>query len=949
MVFSSICASAKCEISEELINKNCSPEYFAARSLKQLNEYLRYGKFENGRLLNLEIAFDLKDKEINIGTNCDLKLNYGVDLYAGQNGICLKAKNIFINKGSELYADKKAPINISANDSIKIRRTSVKTQGIINISTTQFNPFENEILISRDSQISAEKLNITTPSTLIINEDSRIKSSYIILNGGNCEIGNNDDQDNDHTRDLARQCKKFKPKLSYSGTCATNPLSDLLEITSSPNASNPQILKFQIKNSPTDAVVKWRFDNTIQASEAAISNEFPYAGKHVVEAVVMNRHGHYKIISEIVNVSPSDSTVGQLKFFQFPISNEAPNKVEAFINMKKLVLTKSQEDSDLYFTVFNESQVGTGTLFVPYFGYKTSIKIKKLAVISNPDEFINNQFNILNDNLDSFSTDLDFGFAVTSLKTLLSEAKNRYLSMSAAEKQNLAQLVQANISSQLNQKVTTQNKKIFDLKKSILNLLIPTANAIGFSMPPDTTLQDTITVRYMLRYTSYAIIGIWSGVNVLNSGIAFFEFNPVYGVLSIIAGFEIIRQTLQTEKALLRRIFSFTKNWLPQLSPISSVLGGEINYVQMQGTFGSILTGTNSSQIQLVVDKINNTNSLLVKANSYIASANKILLSLSFKTQIPKPFKEITPPSEKINSYLSTDYISATLVNSEFGDATLETIRKDGVNLEIQLKAPRSEYATVRFRYNNSFLGVNNYIDQKILISVTPNAVIKYTKNNLVVNFDSTDSKNPGVSGLIYDWDFGDGETLSTASKTFSHRYTKAGNYTVELKVSDQLGATSTTTTEIVVDAGIVKIKIDPTQTFFQMVTNPYNDIYRPAPAIPIPLDSSGLGMLEMGAFNTSDSCFPCLQTSMVVVFSDGVNYLSPGSNSLNISNEFYHPDPSLYIIPAQAFQISTDPNYPSYVEIPAGAKYIFVSPADGYFRDNSDYSYYLYLNSGGF
>lgn len=73
-------------------------------------------------MLNLEISFDIKDKEINIGTTCDLRLKFDADLRASQNGICLQARNIFIRKQSGLIADKKAPINLIANGSIKIRR-----------------------------------------------------------------------------------------------------------------------------------------------------------------------------------------------------------------------------------------------------------------------------------------------------------------------------------------------------------------------------------------------------------------------------------------------------------------------------------------------------------------------------------------------------------------------------------------------------------------------------------------------------------------------------------------------------------------------------------------------------------------------------------------------------------------------------------------------------------
>lgn len=207
-------AHADCEISDALKNKSCSTEYFLAKNQRQLNEYLLYGKFKNGKLLNLEISFDIKDKEINIGTSCDIRLKYDADINARQNGICLQGSNIFIGKQSSLFADKKANINIIASNSIKLRRTKIQTRGDVNIIARVFDPFENEILISKDSQISSEKLLISTPSSLIINNDSRIKSSNVILNGGNCEVSDNDDQVNDDDRNRERLCKKFNPKIA---------------------------------------------------------------------------------------------------------------------------------------------------------------------------------------------------------------------------------------------------------------------------------------------------------------------------------------------------------------------------------------------------------------------------------------------------------------------------------------------------------------------------------------------------------------------------------------------------------------------------------------------------------------------------------------------------------------------------------------------------------------
>jgi hypothetical protein len=69
-----------------------------------------------------------------------------------------------------------------------------------------------------------------------------------------------------------------------------------------------------------------------------------------------------------------------------------------------------------------------------------------------------------------------------------------------------------------------------------------------------------------------------------------------------------------------------------------------------------------------------------------------------------------------------------------------------------------------------------------------PRAIINYTLDDLMVNFDSTDPENPLVKDLIYIWSLGDGtEEKSISSKTFSHLYPESGTYTVSLRVTDSL------------------------------------------------------------------------------------------------------------------------------------------------------------------
>ena len=73
-----------------------------------------------------------------------------------------------------------------------------------------------------------------------------------------------------------------------------------------------------------------------------------------------------------------------------------------------------------------------------------------------------------------------------------------------------------------------------------------------------------------------------------------------------------------------------------------------------------------------------------------------------------------------------------------------------------------------------------------------PTASFSSTEDLLRVEFDATASSDPDGSVTGWDWDFGDGSTGSGA--TVEHTYTSAGSYVVQLTVTDDDGATDSTT-----------------------------------------------------------------------------------------------------------------------------------------------------------
>ena len=93
--------------------------------------------------------------------------------------------------------------------------------------------------------------------------------------------------------------------------------------------------------------------------------------------------------------------------------------------------------------------------------------------------------------------------------------------------------------------------------------------------------------------------------------------------------------------------------------------------------------------------------------------------------------------------------------------------------------------------------GASNSSTQDVeVVNEDPVATFTPTQvaGTLDVDFDATTSSDDG-SITAWDWDFGDGNT--GAGETASHTYAAAGTYSVSLTVTDNLGATNTTTQDV--------------------------------------------------------------------------------------------------------------------------------------------------------
>ena len=244
----------------------------------------------------------------------------------------------------------------------------------------------------------------------------------------------------------------------------------------------------------------------------------------------------------------------------------------------------------------------------------------------------------------------------------------------------------------------------------------------------------------------------------------------------------------------------------------------------------------------------------------------------------------------------------------------------------------------------------------QLLESNCPKAVINYTKNNLVVNFDSTDPEDPSATGLTYSWNFGDGQTANTTSKTLSHTYAQAGTYNISLTVTDANGASSSASVPVELISSEISffLHVNPQGTYYFVDTvggyAPDGVFLQDRKVDPTTLDLTSLYNdpninLRSGDFLQLQSVGASLpgpgwfesETNLVAVFRDiNGNFLYPGDEG-----EFYSvPTPATYPrgIPTdipQDFWIPQD--HAENLQVPQGATNIAFSVPDSYFTDNSD------------
>lgn len=84
---------------------------------------------------------------------------------------------------------------------------------------------------------------------------------------------------------------------------------------------------------------------------------------------------------------------------------------------------------------------------------------------------------------------------------------------------------------------------------------------------------------------------------------------------------------------------------------------------------------------------------------------------------------------------------------------------------------------------------------------VTPTPVVAGVTTTFDASASAAYGENKGNSIVAYEWSFGDGKTES--GEVVTHSYEKAGDYQVQLKVTDRRGVSKTKIQKLTVNAPV--------------------------------------------------------------------------------------------------------------------------------------------------
>jgi parallel beta-helix repeat protein len=172
----------------------------------------------------------------------------------------------------------------------------------------------------------------------------------------------------------------------------------------------------------------------------------------------------------------------------------------------------------------------------------------------------------------------------------------------------------------------------------------------------------------------------------------------------------------------------------------------------------------------------------------------------------------------EIDDCVEVNLSITNLVNITNGTVNLTLIGNETFGYNVTASIENVSTYTVKFGPidvpEGDYIGISTFVwdDEKLTIDTRnmikaekqpPIANFTYLPLHPVVNqtvtFNASNSTDPDGNITKYDWDFGDGNITNTTEEIINHSYSLAGDYLVNLTVTDNDGATNSTSQLIIV------------------------------------------------------------------------------------------------------------------------------------------------------
>lgn len=195
-----------------------------------------------------------------------------------------------------------------------------------------------------------------------------------------------------------------------------------------------------------------------------------------------------------------------------------------------------------------------------------------------------------------------------------------------------------------------------------------------------------------------------------------------------------------------------------------------------------------------------------------------IALSGTPNATMPSPSFTVTPSSPEVRQLVTFDASPTTDEGSACLDACSYSWNMDDgttksgrvVTHTFTTARPHNVTLTV-----TDAAGMTASIQQRVIVSAVPAPTVTLTINpdpplaGQQATFTANATPAPGHSITEYRWDFGDGTTQTTTSRTVTKTYNNQGTYVVSVTVTDDLGQTGAVAQQLNITSSAVSATIN--------------------------------------------------------------------------------------------------------------------------------------------